>query len=207
MTIRDYRNDHIDQLIINLPHNFNASPLPYLPGIPHPSVTHLGRNYGTYLLVTEQSGTIQYAEIPSVGTKALSFKFSGCAMAYFNHNGHYYVAHIFLDLTRPDDCGNLWNQFVLNEQRNIREYVIFKPFGANRVCNYMNRCSHRGMIINPAVVGIITPDLRCFSVVTDTNYRAIKVFERTLHKHYSNDLSHEANLHPFLIPSIDRRDW
>ena len=206
MTIRDYRNDHIDQLIINTPNIFNATPFPYLPLIPHPSLTHLGRNYGTYLLVTEQQGAIQYAEIPTAGTKALSYMFSGCAMAYFNHNGHYYVAHIFLDLRRPDDCGNSWNQFVINEQNNIHEYVIFRPYGANRIPNYITRVSRRRQL-RDSVVGIILPDLRCYSVVTDWHYSAVKVFERTRHKYFSNDLSREANVLPFLIPTMNRRNW
>ena len=131
--------------------------------------------------------------------------FSGCAMAYFKHNNHFYVAHISLTgIHSQDDCGEAWNTFIRNEHANIEEYAIFKPYGANRTYNIMIRNRHKNL--KPSVVGIITRNLRCYTVVTDQNYNPIKIIERRKHIHVSRYLSHVGDIQRFLIPP-NRSDW
>ncbi len=164
-----------------------------------------GYFFREYTYINYVSGQIRYALIQPGCEIAISNGFSGCAMAYFKHNNHFYVAHISLTgIHSQDDCGEAWNTFIRNEHANIEEYAIFKPYGANRTYNIMIRNRHKNL--KPSVVGIITRNLRCYTVVTDQNYNPIKIIERRKHIHVSRYLSHVGDIQRFLIPP-NRSDW
>jgi hypothetical protein len=62
------------------------------------------------------------------GVDGLSTNFSGCLMARFRLNGHYYVAHIATSaFNQNNTMVNRWYDFVAINKRNIDELSIFCP--------------------------------------------------------------------------------
>ncbi|MDR2937478.1 MAG: hypothetical protein LBU92_00885 [Prevotellaceae bacterium] len=74
-------------------------------------------------------GRITFCEVPE-GCDAISFWFSGCAMAKFKYEGKWYVCHISLHgAGNTYDCREYWNTFVRNRRDSgIENIILFYPF-------------------------------------------------------------------------------
>lgn len=158
-----------------------------------------GYFFQNYTYIDSDNGKIRYASILPGHENAISNRFSGCAMAYFKHNNHFYVAHIFLaGIHSTDDCGEEWNTFICNERANIGEYAIFKPTSGKRILKNKQAID--------SFVGFITPDLKCYSIAIGAGYTFLKSVERKRRVYISRNLSLESSIYRFLIPD-NRTNW
>ncbi len=127
---------------------------------------------------------------------AVSKNFSGCAMAYFVYRHVAYVAHIALEVNYYDDR-HKWNDFIIWKRNDITRFAIFRP-------------AKTQVSRNQDVVGLITPQLECYSILVDrANYYPLNIRLCTPNEiHATNDLSRIVDITPFLIPAkTARTSW
>lgn len=137
----------------------------------------------------------------------LSSKFTGCAMAYFEHKEYgEFVAHISLGLT--GDTRAAWNAFIRREKNKITKYRIFKPLRHNSGMCHVFEGMYRNRIPT-SCIGMISPDFECFSIlVTDTKTSSFDINTpimtekiRPAFYHGSDFLYLESSIDRFLIPA------
>lgn len=176
----------------------------------HPAMNHIpallgqsrmGCGFPPFLYYVDyQPNRVNYYPLP-LRTYGISKNFSGCAMAYFVFMGQPYIAHIALD--GGGSARDMWNNFVIMNRSRIGQYVIFRPYAEG---NRFEREITRFRIPTQSVVGIITPDLRCFSLAAGFNFQRQHIVEETdqQRKHLSRNLSLErdSDLRQFLIPRL-----
>lgn len=204
MVIDDYKRLSIGDELFKLRSRRNAF-------VPSPSVIgdlitepHMGARLtgNLFYFVEYQQGAIQYTELPAGAWNGISDMFSGCAMAYFVFNGFKYLAHISLNNTPDYDKRTVWNDFVRRNQQHITQYAIFRPFDSRSgVADFMY-CSYGMIDKNFNAVGIITPNLECYSAVNDLAHNLVYCHHETARRHFSNNLSREARIEQFLIPDV-----
>lgn len=74
------------------------------------------------------------------------------------------------------------------------------------MCEILLRNMHIPNGIKLSVVGIITPDLRCYTVITDNKYNPIQIIEAGPYAHIAESLSGRENLDNLFIP-YNRKHW
>jgi len=208
MVIDDYRRWGIGDELFRLRTQrgaFVPSPSLLLPLIRE---RHMGAPLrGNLFYYVEYSlGFIQYTEIPVGASYGISDKFSGCAMAYFVFNNTRYIAHISLDTIPDFDKRVDWNTFVTQNQRSITQYAIFRPFDLNSEIGDFSVLNFHQIDRVGMAVGIITPNLECYSALSDSAHRLLYFRHETNRRHFTNNLSIEANIGPYLIPN-NTRGW
>lgn len=108
-------------------------------------------------LLGYREGFIHYSEFGN-NNYAISFGFTGCAMAKFTLGGHTYFCHIYTSGDAVYDCKAAWNKFLQDNSSKITDLVIFKPFTPRIYTMYSN---------NLSVLGIIAKDGSCYSALMD----------------------------------------
>lgn len=157
----------------------------YVPnGISKKIATDCGRNL---LLNNISVGAVFWYErkisirMISKAVDAVSFDFSGCAMACFEIKGMRYVAHIHL--REGDDCRKEWNNFVKNNRKLITKFVMFIPddyySGSNKEQEELNK---KDYCIN--LLGVISADWKCYSVVLANKFEEPIFQVVCIKKHY-----------------------
>lgn len=135
----------------------------------------------------------------------LSSKFTGCAMAYFEHDNYgAFVAHIPLE--GNSTIISTWNDFIRTEQKNITRYIIFKPFRHDTaMCNFVSNSTTPFIY---SCIGMITLDNDCYSLLVREARPNLNIpitlisYEKIppAFCHRSDMLKLESSIKRFLIP-------
>ena len=208
MVIDDYRRLGIGNELIRIKAQrgcFVPSPSLLLPliGEQHMGAPLMGNQF---YYVGYCQGYIQYTEIPARPVYGISDQFTGCAMAYFLFNNSKYIAHISLDSTPAYDKRAVWNQFVIQNKQHITQYAIFRPYDLHSEIADFMQCCYNQIDMTCRAIGLLPPNLECYSAVNDSTHRLVYCHHETRRRHFTNDLSREINIGPFLIPA-NARGW
>ncbi|MDR0954006.1 MAG: hypothetical protein LBM20_01310 [Rikenellaceae bacterium] len=156
----------------------------------------LGRTDDHIAWTHYREGKICFQEIRN-GDDAMSFEFTGCAMAKFtytdsNNRSSNYVCHIYLQgQGQPNDTRESWNTFV--NSGSISNIVLFYPFNyfnvrkdvIKRDTDVMNMNKGK-FIINYFAAGVIDNDNVCkaffYSVKMNMDERKATIEPKADHK-------------------------
>lgn len=129
-----------------------------------------------------QTGIITYSKM-SHNRAVISYEFSGCYMARFKFLDSWYICHICcLGNNDSGDCKRDWNAFIqeyYHRRGEIENLSLFKPT-AGYDARYYN--IYNGFPSQIQVVGLITHDGRCYSIVMDTKFSIAIVPPRAVHR-------------------------
>lgn len=202
MTVSDYISDG---LTLFFSHRRNAtysnifpnSRIIFLP-TPHNHPV-LYKRYNNYTYVGYYPSVIQYNNIQNMSGSGISCYFSGCAMAYFLFNGTPYVAHIPLEDKNSAyiDQRDNWNNFIIRNKRFITKYVIFRPFKSSD----QDLLRYRSISSREGAIGIIQPDLSCYTFMVDDNY--FPIFSKEIvypSKLFTTNLCSVPDISQYTIP-------
>ncbi|MDR2907430.1 MAG: hypothetical protein LBU91_05530 [Bacteroidales bacterium] len=107
--------------------------------------------------IPDIAANISFQKVPN-GWDAVSFWFSGCAMAKFKHkvDNLSYVCHIYLNGNNKERMA--WQKFMKHD--NIEDVILFMPFAYVRPNNYEDiRTQH--------AIGVIDADNNCKAFLID----------------------------------------